>query len=279
MDRLHRLAVFGSDGFPAGAGRHRVEGDVALHSHDFLEIAFVVAGSGVHLGPAGRSPLRTGSVFALRPGQLHGYTGCRAADVFNLYFGTELLRRELIWTLDHPDLARFLLRGGASVGELPPSNAAALEMWLTHLSQRRPVAATPSAAVALGLLGCALGELAGCTFDVGRRPRPISPVVRQAWQLMSDDPARPWEMTALARRLGISVSHLHRRFTDEVGTPPMAWLARTRVELASSLLIQSDRGVAEIGRRVGWPDANYFSRRFRQLNGVSPTEYRRQFHV
>lgn len=278
MHRLDRIAVFGPHGFPVGAGRFLLDGEVAPHSHDFLEIAYVVSGVGVYVRPEGRVRLQAGSVLAVRPGQVHGYVDCRRADVFNLYLGPELLRRELLWTLDHADLARFLLRGGMSTARMPEGAASALQGWLTALAGRTTVAATPPAAVSLGLACCALGELATCEFDVGSRRRTISPVVRRAWQLMVDDPAATWVMSDLATRLNVSVPHLHRRFTEEVGSPPMAWLARTRVEVAASLLIQSERPVADVGRLVGWSDANYFSRRFRQLNGVSPSEYRRRFH-
>lgn len=279
MNRLQRLTVFGPDGFAAAADRVRINGEIALHSHDFLEIAYVVGGSGQHVRPQGSVPLRPRSLIAVRPGQVHGYSNCHGAEILNVYVGPELLRRELLWTLDHPDLARFLLRGGTSTGQLQPTAATALEQWLMALTDRPAVPGTPSAVVALGLLCCALGEMATCEFDTGIRRRTISPVVRRAWQLMVDDPAQPWVMADLAQRLSVSVPHLHRLFTAEVGTPPMTWLARTRGEIAASLLIQSDRSVADIGQLVGWPDANYFSRRFRELNGESPSEYRRRFSV
>ncbi|MET0692747.1 MAG: AraC family transcriptional regulator [Propionibacteriaceae bacterium] len=278
MDRLHRREVFGEGGFPAAAGRYLLNGEIALHSHDFLEIAFLRSGTAVHLRPDGGTPLQSGSVVAVRPGQVHGYADCVEADILNLYVGPELLRRELVWTLDHPDLARFLLRGGMSTSRLTGAAATALERWLSTLAEQTAPVGSPRAAVALGLLCCALGELATCTFDVGTRRAAISPVVRRAWQLMVDDPAYPWSMADLAGRLNVSVPHLHRRFTEEVGTPPMTWLARTRGEIAASLLIQSERPVADIGRLVGWSDANYFSRRFRELVGSSPSEYRKRFH-
>lgn len=277
VDRLTRRQVFGEDGFPAAAGRFLLDGEVAWHSHDYLEIAVVNGGTATHLRPDSRTLLQTGSVIAVRPGQVHGYADCTRADILNLYIGPELLRRELLWTLDHPDLARFLLRGGMSRSRMSGAAATAFVGWLTPLVERPAPAGSPRAAVALGLLCCALGELATCTFDVGARRTTISPVVRRALQLMADDPSYSWTMPDLSDRLKVSVPHLHRRFTDEVGTAPMGWLARTRGEIAASLLIQSERPVADIGRLVGWMDPNYFSRRFRELSGSSPSEYRKRF--
>lgn len=278
MPQRRRLEAFGTNGYPAGAGRYVLDGDLEPHSHDYLEIAVLVAGSTVHLRDGEQITLTPGSVIAVRPGQWHGYVDCVSADVFNLYLGPELLRRELLWTLDHPDLARFLLRGGRTIEPLAASTVTTLVGWLSELAGRTTTHHSPTAAVMLGLLCCALGEIATATFETGSRGS-ISPAVRGALLVMADEPSQPWTMDELADRVGISVPHLHRTFTAEVGTSPMAWLARTRVELAASLLIQDSRPVAEIAHRVGWPDPNYFSRRFREITGASPTAYRRRFQV
>jgi AraC-like DNA-binding protein len=81
-------------------------------------------------------------------------------------------------------------------------------------------------------------------------------------------------MAELAAEVGHSISHLHREFRAQLGFTPMAWLARTRAEVAASLLVQTDRPVAWVGQQVGWPDPNYFSRCFRRAHGMSPTAYR-----
>ena len=57
----------------------------------------------------------------------------------------------------------------------------------------------------------------------------------------------------------------------------MAYLAQLRAEHAAVLLLHSDESVAAIGRAVGWPDQNYFARRFRAYYGLSATTYRKRF--
>lgn len=277
MERLRRLEVFGADGCAASAARHRVDGSVAQHSHDFLEIVLVLGGNGRHLGSAGAVGLQPGMLLAIRPGQLHGYDQCVRADLFNLYVGAELCRRELLWALDFPDLARFLLRGGISPSRLDGSSTQALLGWLTTLARRQDPAGTPEAAVSLGLVSCAVGEMGPAFRTVhgaGSASPSISPLVRRALTCMSEEPERAWTMPVLAQRLAVSVAHLHRRFGTEMGVPPMRWLASTRMELAASLLIGGDASISAIGRAVGWPDPGHFSRRFRELSGSSPREYR-----
>lgn len=69
-------------------------------------------------------------------------------------------------------------------------------------------------------------------------------------------------------------AYLVRLFKAAVGIPPMAYLARIRVERAVGLLLHTPAPVSDIGRRVGWSDPNYFARRFRAHTGLSPTAYR-----
>jgi AraC family L-rhamnose operon transcriptional activator RhaR len=57
----------------------------------------------------------------------------------------------------------------------------------------------------------------------------------------------------------------------------MAYLAKRRVETAAEMLPHGDESMSEIGEAVGWPDQNYFARRFKAHFGLSGTTYRERF--
>ena len=57
----------------------------------------------------------------------------------------------------------------------------------------------------------------------------------------------------------------------------MAYLAQLRAEHAATLLLHSDQPVTSISQAVGWPDQNYFARRFKAHYGLSATTYRARF--
>jgi AraC family transcriptional regulator, L-rhamnose operon transcriptional activator RhaR len=95
--------------------------------------------------------------------------------------------------------------------------------------------------------------------------------------MLEADLTRRWTLTGLAAELHLTAGHLVRLFNAAPGLPPMAYLAQVRAERAALLLLHSDEPITGIGRAVGWPDQNYFARRFKAHYGLSATTYRNRF--
>lgn len=83
----------------------------------------------------------------------------------------------------------------------------------------------------------------------------------------------------LAARLNLSPRTLARRFADQLGTSPGAWLLSRRVAEARTLLEETDLPVEAIAARVGLASAVNLRRRFRAQVGTTPGAYRRAFRV
>jgi AraC family transcriptional activator FtrA len=81
----------------------------------------------------------------------------------------------------------------------------------------------------------------------------------------------------LAAYAGVSPRTLARRFADELGTSPGAWLLSRRVTAARVLLEQTDLPVEAVAARVGLSSAVNLRRRFRDRVGTTPSAYRRAF--
>ncbi|WP_280269756.1 GlxA family transcriptional regulator [Nocardia wallacei] len=93
---------------------------------------------------------------------------------------------------------------------------------------------------------------------------------RLATQLSVDD---------LAAHLNVSSRTLARRFADQLGTSPGAWLLSRRIAEARALLEQTDLPVDAIATRVGLTSAVNLRRRFRSQVGTTPGAYRRAFRT
>lgn len=100
------------------------------------------------------------------------------------------------------------------------------------------------------------------------------PVVGHALRLLHEDPAHPWTVASLAAKSGVSRAALARRFTAQVGEPPMTYLASWRIDLAADLLRETDATVGSIARRVGYANTFALSVAFKRLRGITPTQHR-----
>ena len=67
---------------------------------------------------------------------------------------------------------------------------------------------------------------------------------------------------------------LSRNFKDQVGTSIINYLLVVRITHAKQMLRFTDKTVEEIGSSCGITPLYYFSRMFKQIEGVSPQEYR-----
>jgi transcriptional regulator GlxA family with amidase domain len=111
---------------------------------------------------------------------------------------------------------------------------------------------------------------------VWRTPARAEPV-RRAQELIDADPGADHRLGVLATRVAMSERHLLRRFTDEVGTTPAQYVARSRLDAARRELEQTDDTVAAIARRVGFGTAESMRRTFVRHLGAPPDQYRTRF--
>ena len=81
----------------------------------------------------------------------------------------------------------------------------------------------------------------------------------------------------LAEKFFINKFYLSKIFKETYGTTVNNYLISKRITRAKQLLRFTDMTVDEIGVVVGMADANYFSRMFRKVEGISPREYRKQW--
>ena len=87
----------------------------------------------------------------------------------------------------------------------------------------------------------------------------------------------PISMAEMASLTGLSSTHFNRRFRQLLRMTPMQYLRSIRVQAARDLLTTSSRTLAEIAVAVGYTDQSHLTKRFREVTGITPAAYRRQF--
>ena len=89
------------------------------------------------------------------------------------------------------------------------------------------------------------------------------------------DTSRPFSgVSGYAGELGVTPNHLNRVVKSETGRSAGEWIENARLTLARTLLHDPDIPISEVSYRLGFEDPAYFSRFFRKLVGMSPTDFR-----
>jgi AraC-like DNA-binding protein len=234
---------------------------------DHFKVHFIHNGKGVFRNGAAEFALGPGYGFFIAPGRLCSYQ----ADLTEpwhyswiAFQGTqaeEALQSAGI-TLDHP---------------IFPFHPEPIAKSFRQLSE----SIMPSPSRELKLVGC-LAQLLASLVDNADRAATAAAVpklrdlyVKGAIDYLNTRYSCSVSMEGLANHVGLERKYLSRIFRMELGCSPRDYLLRLRMEKATSLLIQTDLGVTDIARSVGYDDPLLFSRMFRRVEGQSPTTFRK----
>jgi two-component system response regulator YesN len=84
------------------------------------------------------------------------------------------------------------------------------------------------------------------------------------------------QLSSAAEAARVSPAYISRLFSDHLKTNFIDYLTRLRLERGEKLIRESGKNIKEIAFEVGYQDPNYFSKIFRKLRGLSPSEFAEQ---
>lgn len=79
----------------------------------------------------------------------------------------------------------------------------------------------------------------------------------------------------VADAVGISRTYFSKMFKDMTGEKYWDYLSRYRIEKAKEMLLNTNLGQAEISEQVGYGSEFHFSRKFKEIVGMSPNKFRK----
>lgn len=101
-----------------------------------------------------------------------------------------------------------------------------------------------------------------------------SATVAKVTGYLQENYSRDISLLDIARYAGMTTSYLCRLFKKEMDTTVNAYLTRVRIEKSKELL-ETDESIADIAKRCGFSDQSYFTKVFRQTEGMTPLKYRK----
>ncbi|HZG56910.1 AraC family transcriptional regulator [Paenibacillus sp.] len=105
---------------------------------------------------------------------------------------------------------------------------------------------------------------------------PLYPVLSEVAAYVSQDPAKPHTIQSLARRAHLSPRYFSLQFKAIMGQTVEAYIIGKRIERARYLLRYQGMGVGEVAEALGYSSVYFFSRQFKQVTGLRPTDVKKQ---
>jgi AraC-like DNA-binding protein/quercetin dioxygenase-like cupin family protein len=258
------------------------------HTHDCVELVYVVKGSGIHHIDGEPFPLIRGDLYIIDEGAEHTFRADTALSFYNILLKVGLYdqsERERLGKLSH--LTAFLLdrRGRLPAGARPKTTIAPpqcdemarlLERATGEIARKRTGWELLAKAWFTEFLVtvCRLSASGDqAAPDVGEGPVAVALGCiheRYAERLTLDD---------LATVAGVSSGHLGEIFKERTGVTIHQYLNKLRVERARTLLAETDLSITEICHRAGFEDSGYLTRVFKRATGMSPRAYRQTIAV
>ena len=78
----------------------------------------------------------------------------------------------------------------------------------------------------------------------------------------------------LARAVGLSERHLHRKLQETLGLTPHELMLRSRIQAAAEALAKTSATIIEIALMHGFCDQSAFTQAFRKRTGLTPKQFR-----
>jgi two-component system response regulator YesN len=113
-----------------------------------------------------------------------------------------------------------------------------------------------------------------CRYINTKKEKQTSGVISKAKNYIEINYKKDISLDDVSRTVDISPYYFSKLFKEETGENFIDYLTNIRIEKAKSLLKNSDLSIKNICVDTGYSDPNYFSRIFKKLVGVTPTEYR-----
>ncbi len=103
--------------------------------------------------------------------------------------------------------------------------------------------------------------------------RAITGITRYLQEHLSEE----LSLSVLSDEFHLNPQYISQLFKNEIGVGFLAYLTNIRMEKAKKLLLSTDFSVSKIAEQVGYGDYRVFTKVFKKTEGITPTQYKREF--
>lgn len=118
-------------------------------------------------------------------------------------------------------------------------------------------------------------NLLHCGLFAGLQDKRLGKVLEQLFNA----PQQAWNMDALAALAAMSRANFMRVFQQKIGMAPGKFLTQLRLQEAALLLNKTQKNILSVALEVGYQSEAHFSKAFKALYGMTPSQYRKAEQV
>lgn len=85
------------------------------------------------------------------------------------------------------------------------------------------------------------------------------------------------QAAVLSEEFHLNSQYISQLFKNEIGVNFLTYFTNIRMERAKKLLLTTSLSVAEVAQRSGYGDYRVFTKVFKKNEGITPSQYRRDF--
>ncbi|NLO37815.1 MAG: AraC family transcriptional regulator [Clostridiaceae bacterium] len=258
---------------------YKPAGSEPEHTHEFLEIVSILAGSGRHLINARPYPVSRGDLLFITTGQTHAFTSDGDMQIVNCLVDPGFIDRELLHAdnaleiLALSSFADFDIPADKIIPHVHFAGADLLDAERLIQDMLEEFTATPVnyrpalKGYLLVLLTKIFRAIASETGSVLPHLHRVAPEILQ---YIENNLNRRITLQELAQRCFYNPSYFSRVFRDVFGKNLTEYIAEKRIQEADRLLCETTLSIEEISSRVGYQDRKQFYEVYKRLLGVSP---------
>lgn len=276
-----------------------------FHSHDSMEIGIVTSGRGIHVMDCKRTEIKTGDVILVPPGHTHGFDlvdGDKLLQFPHVVHGKDVIdicvpMGILNILYDHTKLPIPLLDGQniPLFSKFFPINHADLSYTsapVLHLQDKEVLKFVCACAEELHneevfpysgnlfgstirLLNVILTLLRNSNLKPSEEAMAPDKQLGNMLSYINANFMKDLKVPELARMSFVSTRQLQEKFKKYTGRSISDYIISKRIECAELLLKKGTQSIQEIAFDSGFNDFSYFSKKFREITGKTPRDYRK----
>ncbi|MEN1677998.1 MAG: AraC family transcriptional regulator [Planctomycetota bacterium] len=238
---------------------------IARETFPYYSIELVVRGEGAVTIGGREYPLASGSLFTYGPGVAHQIQTTRRRPLHKFF--VDFLGTEAAGLLDTSGVP-----AGACTRVSPVGDVQLLFNELLRDGQRGHKLA---GRLCDSLLRCLGLRIEACRTQESAANSASAATFERCRKHIDQHAERLTSLRQVADECGVDPAYLSRLFQRHGQQPPYQYLLRVRMSIAADRLIGSTASVRSVAERLGYSDPFHFSRTFKSVFGISPSEFRR----